>query len=78
MENIFFSAISPVTGCSVSAHVHRHLLIRDDLEDQVVQQCELLSYFQSGVVLKRLCLIVQHSLIHKTHMLFRNCSTGHF
>lgn len=51
----------------VSVHVRRHLLIRDDLEDQVVQQCELLGYLQSRVVLKRLCLTVQHSLTHKTH-----------
>lgn len=66
-KRFLFSNRSSHRLLCVSAHVHRHLLIRDDLEDQVVQQCELLSYLQSGVVLKRLCLTVQHSLIHKTH-----------
>lgn len=61
-----------------SVHVRRHLLIRDDLEDQVVQQGELLSYLQSGMVLKGLCLTVQHSLRHTTRRLFTNCSTDPF
>lgn len=42
-----------------------HSLIWDDLEDQVVQQCELLSYLQGRVALKRLGLTVLHCLINR-------------
>lgn len=37
-------------------------LVWDDLEDQVVQQRELLSYLQGRVALKRLSLTVLHGL----------------
>lgn len=46
--------------------MHASSLIWDDLEDQVVQQCELLSYLQGRVVLKWLSLAVLRGLIH-TH-----------
>lgn len=39
-----------------------HSLIWDDLEDQVVQQCEVLSYLQGRVTLKRFGFTVLHSL----------------
>lgn len=32
-----------------------HLLVRDLLEDEVIEQRQLLRYFQSRVVFKRLC-----------------------
>lgn len=46
--------------------LHVFSLVRDDLEDQVVQQCELLSYLQGRVALKRFSLTVLHGLTH-TH-----------
>lgn len=52
---------------SVSVHTNMcvHSLIWDDLEDQVVQQCELLSYLQGRVVLKWFSLTVLHGLAQK-------------
>lgn len=40
-------------------------LVWDDLEDQVVQQCELLSYLQGRVALKRLSFTVLLCLRHR-------------
>lgn len=42
-------------------------LVWDDFEDQVVEQCELLSYLQGRVALKRLSLTVLHGLTQR-HM----------
>lgn len=50
---------------SVLLQIHVDSLVRDDLEDQVVQQRELLSYLQGRVVLERLGLTVFHGLIHR-------------
>lgn len=47
----------------VFVHTRVHSRVRDDLEDQVVEQRELLGYLQSGVVLERLRLAVLHGLI---------------
>lgn len=49
----------------VLVQMHAYSLVWDDLEDQVVQQRELLSYLQGRVVLKRLSLTVLHGLIHR-------------
>lgn len=47
-----------------------HLLVRDDLKNQVVQESELLGYLQGRMALEGFSLTVVHGLIHThTHTL---------
>lgn len=53
--------------CTCAREHVLYSLVWDDLEDQVVQHCELLRDLQGRMVLKRLSFTLVHRLTHTSH-----------